>query len=122
MVVGVHSDMIIARESVHEAEELVTNSGIHYKVDTGEGKAIFRASPINIGRINAESSFAIRFLDENHISQPIGINYFSNSSGWRSLPTSSLIAFYLSGVKLLLFCLMGLKEGVAFNLWVIAAR
>ena len=32
---------------------------------------------------------------------------------WRSLLTSSLIAFYLSGAKLL-FCLIGLKEGLMF--------
>ena len=40
---------------------------------------------------------------------------------WRSLPTSSLIAFCLSGAKLLLFYLTSLKEGLTFNLWVIAA-
>ena len=44
------------------------------------------------------------------------------ASTWRSLPTSSLIAFYLSGVKLLFFCLTGLKDGLTFNLWVITAR
>ena len=35
--------------------------------------------------------------------------------------TSSLIAFCLSGVKLLLFCFTGLKEGATFSLWVISA-
>ena len=37
----------------------------------------------------------------------------------RSLLTSSLMAFCLSGAKLLLFCLIGLKDGLTFNLWVI---
>ena len=73
--------MVIARASVHEAEELVASSGIHYEVDSGQGKVVFRASPINIGKINAESPFAISLLDENHISQPVGIIYFSDSSG-----------------------------------------
>ena len=81
MVVAVHSDMIITQESVHEAKELVANSSVHYEVDPGQGKAIFRASPINIGKVNAESSFSIFLLDKNHISQPIGIIYFSDSSG-----------------------------------------
>ena len=81
MVVGVHSDLIIARESVHEAEELVASSGVHYEVNSGQGKAVFRASPINIGKINAESPFTICLLDENHTSQPIGIIYFLGSSG-----------------------------------------
>ena len=40
---------------------------------------------------------------------------------WRSFPTSSLIAFFLSGVKLFLFCLTGLKDGLTFSLWVITA-
>ena len=37
---------------------------------------------------------------------------------WRSLLTSSLIALCLSGAKLLHFCFTGLKEGLAFSLWV----
>ena len=40
---------------------------------------------------------------------------------WKSLLTSSLIAFYHSGAKLLLFCLIGLKEGLMFSLCVITA-
>ena len=81
MVVGVHPDLIIARESVHEAEELVASSGVHYEVDSGQGKVIFQACPINISKINVESPFAIFLFDENHISQPVGIIYFSDSSG-----------------------------------------
>ena len=80
MVVGVHSDLIITRESVHEAEELLSSSGVHYEVDQGQGKAIFRAGPVNIGKVNAKSPFSICLLDENHISQPVRIIYFSDSS------------------------------------------
>ena len=81
MVVGVHSDMIIARESVYEVEELVASSGIHYEVDSGQGKAIFRASSVNIGKVNVELPFSICLLDENHINQLVGIIYFSDNSG-----------------------------------------
>ena len=44
--------------------------------------------------------------------------YFTSliAPAWRSLPTSSLIAFGLSGEKLLLFCLTGLKDGLTFSL------
>ena len=73
--------MIITRESVREAEELVASSGVHYEVDSGQGKAIFWASQINIGKVNAESPFSICILDENYISQPVGIIYFSDRSG-----------------------------------------
>ena len=34
LVAGVHPDLIIARESVHEVEELVASNGIHYEVDS----------------------------------------------------------------------------------------
>ena len=69
------------RGSVYEAEELVASSGVHYDIDPGQGKAIFRASPVNIGKVNAELQFSICLLKENHISQPVGIIYFSDSSG-----------------------------------------
>ena len=59
----------------------MASSGVHYEVNSGQGKTIFRASLVNIDKVNAESSFSICLLDENHISQPIGIIYFSNSSG-----------------------------------------
>ena len=104
MVVGVHSDMIITRESVYEAEELVASSGVHYEVDPGQRKAIFRAIPVNISKVNAESPFASCLLDENHISQPVGIIYFSDSSGFeefadlfvdRLLPLWSKTSYFL---------------------------
>ena len=59
----------------------MASNGVHYEVDPRQGKAIFRASPVNIGKVNAESPFAIFLLDENHINQPVGIIYFSDSSG-----------------------------------------
>ena len=73
--------MIITRESVHEAEEFVASNGVRYEVDSGQGKAIFWATPVNIGKVNAESPFAICLLDENHIIQPVGIICFSDCSG-----------------------------------------
>ena len=33
LVVGVHTDMIVAREGVYEAEEFMTGRGVHYEVD-----------------------------------------------------------------------------------------
>ena len=59
----------------------MASCSVHYKVDLGQGKAVFWTSPINIGEINAESPFSIRLLDENHIGQPVGVIYFSDSSG-----------------------------------------
>ena len=59
--------------------------------------------------------FLMRTTLANHSGYSTSLISFS----WRSLSTSSLIAFYLSGAKLLLFCLIGLKDGLAFSLWLI---
>ena len=59
----------------------MSSSGVHYEVDPRQGKAIFWASPVNIGKVNAESPFFVCLLDENHISQLVGIIYFSDTSG-----------------------------------------
>ena len=58
----------------------MASSGIHYEVDSEQGKTIFQATSVNIGKVNAESAFSICLLDENHINQLVGIIYFSYSS------------------------------------------
>ena len=96
----------------------MANSGVHYKVDPGQGKAIFRTSPVNIGKVNAESPFSICLLDENHISQPVGIIYFSDSSGmekFANLFVDRLLPFWAETSS---FLLTGLKKGMRFSLWV----
>ena len=62
-------------------------------------------------------AFLMRTTLANHSGYSTSLIAFA----WRSLPTSSLIAFCLYGAKLLIFCLTGLKEGLTFNLWVIIA-
>ena len=87
------------------AEELVASSGVYYEVNSGDGKAVFRASPVNIDKINAESPFTIRLFDENHISQPVGIIYFSDSSGleeFADLFIDRLLPFWVEASSLLL--------------------
>ena len=64
-------------------------------------------------------SFA--FLTRTTLANHSGYYTSLIASTWRSLPTSSLIVFYLSRAKLLLFCLTGLKDGLTFSLWVITA-
>ena len=79
MVTKVHSYLVISQESVHEAEKLMASRGIHYKVDPREGKAIFWASFVDIGEVNAELSFTVCLFDEDYISQLVRAFYFSNS-------------------------------------------
>ena len=56
------------------------------------------------------------FLTSMTLANHSGYSTSLIAPAWRSLPTSSLIAFYLSGAKLLLFCLTGLKDGLTFSL------
>ena len=62
------------------------------------------------------------FLTRTTLANHSGYSTYLIIFAWRSLATSSLIVFYLSGEKLLLFCLTDLKEGMTFSLWVIIAR
>ena len=59
------------------------------------------------------------FLTSTTLANHSGYSTSLIAPAWRSLSTSSLIAYYLSGVKLLLFCLTGLKDGLTFSLCVI---
>ena len=89
----------------------MASSGVHYEVDSGQWKAVFRASPVHIGKINAESPFAIHLLDENHISQPVKIIYFSDSSGlemFTDLFVDRLLPFWGEASS---FLFDGFKEG-----------
>ena len=61
------------------------------------------------------------FLTRTTLANHSGYSTSLIAFAWRSLPTSSLIAFYLSRAKLILFCLIGLKDGLTFSLWVITA-
>ena len=81
LVVGIHFDLIVTQESVHEAKELVARGGIYYKVDPKLGKTVFRAGSIDVSKVNAELPFSICLFDENHVSQPVGVIYFPDNSG-----------------------------------------
>ena len=63
----------------------------------------------------------LAFLTSTTLASHSGYSTSLIAPAWRSLLTSSLMAFYLSGAKLLRFCLTGLKDGLVFNLWVIIA-
>ena len=81
MVIGVHSDLVVSRESVHKAEKLVADCGVHYQVDPRKGKAIFRTGSVDISEVNAESPFAVCLFDKDYVSQPVRVFHFSDSFG-----------------------------------------
>ena len=112
----IHVDLVVAGESIHEAEEFMAGCGIYYEVDQRKRETIFRACSVDVNEIDAESPFSVRFFDEYDVGQPFRVLHFSDAPAWRSLPTFSLITFCLFGAKLLLFCLTGLKDGLTFSL------
>ena len=77
MITGVHSDLVISREGVHEAENLMASCGVYYKVDLRLGKTIFRTGSIDIGEVNAEPPFVVFFFDKDYTGQPVRVFYFS---------------------------------------------
>ena len=56
------------------------------------------------------------FLTSTTLANHLGYSTSLIAPAWRSLPTSSLMAFCLYGAKLLRFFLTGLKDGLVFNL------
>ena len=87
----------------------------------GRGKLSFGQALLMSVKSMQSRHLPFAFLTRTKYANHSGYSTSLIAFAWRSLPTSSLIAFYLSGVKLLLFCLTGLKEGLTFDLWVITA-
>ena len=90
--------------------------GIYDEVNSWKRETIFRACSVDVSEVDVESPLAVYFFDEYDVGQPFRIFHLSDCPYLEELLTSSLIAFCLSGAKLLLFCLTGLKDGLMFSL------
>ena len=87
----------------------------------GRGKLSFGPALLTSLKSMQSRHLSFAFLTRTTLANQSGYSTSWIDLAWRSLLTSSLIAFYLSGAKLLLFCLMGLKEGLMFSQCVITA-
>ena len=87
----------------------------------GKGKLSFGQALLISVKSMQSRYLLFAFLTRTTLGNHSGYSTSMIAFTWRSFPSSSLIAFCLSGAKLLLFCLTGLKDGLAFNLWVITA-
>ena len=88
----------------------------------GKGKLSFGQARLTSVKSMQSRHFPFAFLTRTTLANQSGYSTSRIALAWRSLLTFSLIAFYLFGVKLLLFYLTGLKEGLMFSLCVITAR
>ena len=95
MVTRVHSDLVVSRESVHEAKKLVASCGVHYKVDPRKGKLSCGQALLTSVKSMQSRHFLFAFLMMTTLASQFGYSTSRISLAWRSLLTSSLIAFYL---------------------------
>ena len=82
----------------------------------GRGKLSFGHALLMSVKSIQSRHFPFDLLTSTTLANHSGYSTSLIAHAWRSLPTSSVIAFCLSSVKLLLFCLMGLKDGLTFSL------
>ena len=85
----------------------------------GKGKLSFGHALLMSVKSIQRCHLPFAFLTSTTLASHSGYSTSLIAPAWRSLPTSSLIAFCLYGAKLLLFCLTGLKDGLTFSLCVI---
>ena len=82
----------------------------------GRGKLSFEHALLTSVESIQSRHLPFSFLMSTTLANHSGYSTSLIVPAWRSLPTSSLIAFCLYGAKLLLFCLTGLKDGLTFSL------
>ena len=87
----------------------------------GKGKLSFGHALFMSVKSIQSRHLPLAFLTSTTLANHSGYSTSLIAPAWRSLLTSSFMAFCLSGAKLLRFCLTGLKDGLVFNLWVVFA-
>ena len=82
----------------------------------GRGKLFLGHARLTSVKSMQSRHLSFAFFTSMTLANHLGYSTSLIAPAWRSLSTSSLIAFCLSGVKLLLFCSIGLKDGLTFSL------
>ena len=82
----------------------------------GKGKLSFGHALLMSMKSIQSRHLPFAFLTSTTLANHSGYSTSLIAPACRSMPTSSLMAFCLSGAKLLYFCLTDLKDGLAFSL------
>ena len=69
-------------------------SGIYDEVDSWQRETILWACSVDVSEVDAKSPLAVCFFDEHDVGQPFWVLHLSDCPAWKSLSTSSLIAFF----------------------------
>ena len=80
LVVGVHTDLVIAGKGIHKIENFMACGGVHDEVDPWQREAVLRACFVYVGEVDTESPLSICFVDEHNVSQPLRIFHLSDYS------------------------------------------
>ena len=116
LVVWVHTDLVVAGEGIHKTAKFMAGCCIYDEVDPGKRENVLWAHSVDVSEVDTELPLTICFLTSTTLANHSGYSTFLIAPAGRSLPTSSLMTFCLSGAKLLLFSLIGLKDGLMFSL------
>jgi hypothetical protein len=108
----VHPDLIITREGIHEAQEVVARSGVHQEINSWEREAVLRASLIEVGKVYAHPPLTRRFLDHDYVSQPIRVMDFPDKIRIHQLVHFFSYSFVPLRGEVSFFCLTGLAAGL----------
>ena len=116
LAVWVNTDLVVAGKGFHKTEEFMARCGVHDEVNPRQRKLSFRHALFMSVKSIQSRHFPFAFLTSMTLANHTGYSTSLIAPAWRSLPTSSLMAFYLSGTKLLRFFLTSLKDGLVFSL------
>ena len=85
LIVGVHYDLIVPGECVHERQKFVTSCRFDQAIDMWQWEAILWTCLIKIGEINAHSPLSVFLFDNDRVSEPVVIPNLRYGSDFEEL-------------------------------------
>jgi hypothetical protein len=63
-------DLVIAKKSIHEGEDFMTDTGIDDLIDEGSREVVFGTSLVEVTEVCANSNGTLFFIDRDRIGDP----------------------------------------------------
>jgi hypothetical protein len=70
LISWVNLDLVVARETVHEGQCLVTGAIIDNLIDKGCGKVVFGTGVIEVAKIHTDMNSALFFVNRDRVGDP----------------------------------------------------
>ena len=68
-----HPNLVVTREGVHKAQQLMPSCRVYQYVDSWERAAILRACFVKVGKIYAHPPLPASFLNHYYVCQPVRV-------------------------------------------------